>query len=48
MTVYELAVKYYPRLWGWGRIEALVKAGRLTQDEAEEIKAQAGSADRAR
>ena len=37
MTVYELALKYYPRLWDKARIDALVQAGRLTQAEAEEI-----------
>ncbi len=37
MNVFEFAQKYYPRLWDKSRIEALVKAGRLTEDEAEEI-----------
>lgn len=37
MTVYELALKYYPRLWGPERIQALVEAGRLTREEAEEV-----------
>jgi len=37
VSVYELAKKYYPRLWDKARIEALVKAGRLTADEAAEI-----------
>lgn len=37
MSVFELAKKYYPRLWDKARIEALVAAGRLTQAEAEEI-----------
>ncbi len=37
MSVYELARKYYPRLWDKLRIEALVEAGRLTEDEAAEI-----------
>lgn len=37
VSVKELARKYYPRLWGEERIEALVAAGRLTQAEAEEI-----------
>lgn len=39
MTVYELALQYYPRLWGPERIQALADAGRLTQEEAEEIMA---------
>lgn len=34
MTVFELAKQYYPRLWNRQRIEALVEAGRLTEDEA--------------
>lgn len=33
MTVYELAKKYYPRLWDINRIEALYKAGKLTEEE---------------
>ena len=37
MSVYELAKKYYPRLWGAERIRALVEAGKLTSEEAEEI-----------
>lgn len=37
VSVKELAQKYYPRLWGKERIEALVAAGRLTRAEAEEI-----------
>lgn len=37
MSVYELAKKYYPRLWDKARIEALVEAGRLTKAEAEEL-----------
>lgn len=41
MTVYELARQYYPRLWDDARLDQLVQAGRLTPEEAEEIKAQA-------
>lgn len=37
MSVYELAQKYYPRLWDKPRLEALVEAGKLTQDEMENI-----------
>lgn len=37
MNVLELARKYYPQLWSAERIEALVEAGRLTRQEAEEI-----------
>lgn len=37
MNVYEMAEKYYPRLWDASRIEALVSAGRLTREEADRI-----------
>jgi len=37
MSVYELAKAYYPRLWDKSRLEALVAAGRLTQEQMEEI-----------
>ena len=37
MTVLEMAKQYYPRLWSKERIEALVAAGWLTEDEAEEV-----------
>lgn len=37
MTVYEMAVQYYPRLWGKERIDALVEAGRLTREEADAV-----------
>lgn len=37
MTVYEMALNYYPRLWDASRINALVEAGKLTQEEANEI-----------
>jgi hypothetical protein len=33
MSVYEMAQKYYPRLWSIERIEALYKAGKLTEEE---------------
>ena len=33
MTVYEMAQKYYPRLWPAERIEALYEAGKLTEEE---------------
>ena len=41
MTIYEMAQKYYPRLWDDSRLNQLVQAGRLTEQEAEEIKANA-------
>ena len=37
MSVYEMAKKYYPRLWDKSRLEQLVAAGRLTEREAKEI-----------
>lgn len=37
MTAYELAKKYYPLLWDEKRIEALYKAGKLTEEEYKEI-----------
>lgn len=37
MSVFEMARQYYPRLWDRQRIEALVEAGRLTRQEAQEI-----------
>lgn len=32
-----MARQYYPRLWDKSRLEALVKAGRLTEEEFWEI-----------
>lgn len=43
MTVYEMALKYYPLLWDDSRIDALVSAGKLTEAEAQEIKSVDGS-----
>ena len=37
MTVYELAKKYYPRLWNKERIDALYQAGKLTEEEYHSI-----------
>ena len=37
MSVYEMAKLYYPRLWDLARLEALVAAGRLTEEEMDEI-----------
>lgn len=36
-SVYEMAKKYYPRLWSKERIDALLKADKLTQEEYNEI-----------
>lgn len=43
MSVFEMAKKYYPRLWDKARLDALVKAGKLTREEAEEITEEAGA-----
>ena len=32
-TVFEMAQKYYPRLWDINRINALYEAGKLTEEE---------------
>ena len=37
MTVFEMAKKYYPRLWNKERIEVLYKAGKLTNEEYKKI-----------
>ena len=36
-NTYELASRYYPRLWDKSRLDALVEAGRLTEAEMQEI-----------
>ena len=33
MTVYEMAKKYYPRLWDINRIRTLYEASKLTEEE---------------
>lgn len=37
MTAYEMAEQYYPRLWDRSRLEQLVAAGKLTQEEMDRI-----------
>lgn len=37
MTVFEMAKKYYPRLWDADRIKALYEAGKLTKEEYNSI-----------
>ena len=37
MSVYELAQKYYPRLWDRERLAALLEAGRLSQEEYDSL-----------
>ena len=34
---YKLALKYYPTLWNMDALQALVDAGKLRQDEFDEI-----------
>lgn len=41
MTVFEMAQKYYPRLWSKDRLEALLAAGKLTQEEYDSLVAPA-------
>ena len=38
MNAFELAKKYYPRLWDAARLDALVAAGKLTPEQAAELK----------
>lgn len=45
MSVFEMAAKYYPRLWGADRIKALLAAGRLTKAEAAAVLGEAADAD---
>ena len=33
MTVFDMAKKYYPTLWGKKRIDNLYKAKRITEEE---------------
>ena len=37
MTVFEMAKKYYPKLWDKKRLATLVNAGKLTKEEYSEI-----------
>ena len=37
MTVKEMAQKYNPKLWSKERIEALVRAGKLSRQDADQI-----------
>ena len=37
VAVYKMAKKYYPRLWDLSRIMTLYSAGKLTQEEYEDI-----------
>lgn len=37
MTVKEMAQKYFPTMWSAERIEALVAAGKLSREDADEV-----------
>lgn len=37
MTPYEMAQKYYPRLWDIDRINALFEVGKITEEEYKKI-----------
>ena len=37
MTAFEMAKKYYPRLWDVNRINAIYEAGKLTEEEYNNI-----------
>ncbi|MGE4549175.1 MAG: hypothetical protein AB7C89_06450 [Intestinibacillus sp.] len=39
MSVYEMAQKYYPVLWPIERLQALLEAGKITQDEYDTLTA---------
>lgn len=45
MIVFEMAKKYYPRLWDKYKLVALVEAGRLTPEEYSAITGEAYRAD---
>ena len=44
MTVYEMSLEYYPRLWPIERLNELVNAERLTESERDQIVTQAAGA----
>ena len=37
MSVFEMAKRYYPRLWDKSRLDKLVEAGKLTEEQRDEI-----------
>ena len=43
MTPFELAQRYYPRLWSRERIETLIEAGRLTRAQADKVMGEASN-----
>lgn len=36
-NTFELAKKYYPRLWSIERLNTLLAAGKLTQEEYDDV-----------
>lgn len=42
-SIYKLVKKYYPHLWHRERLDALLAAGKLTQEEYEEIAGEASN-----
>jgi hypothetical protein len=45
MSVFELARKYYPRLWDEKRLRALLDAGKLTAEEYQQLTGEVSSAE---
>lgn len=37
MSIYEMAKKYFPKLWNLDRINTLLEAGKITEEEYREI-----------
>lgn len=37
MTVFEMAMKYYPNLWDKSRLDQLLTAGKFTKEEYDKI-----------
>lgn len=37
MTVYEMAMQYYPNLWDKSRLQQLLSAGKLTKEEYDNL-----------
>lgn len=37
MTVFEMAMKYYPNLWDKSRLDQLLTAGKLKKEEYDKI-----------
>lgn len=41
MDAKEMALQYYPKLWSMERLNALVAAGKLSQEDVDAIKEEA-------